>query len=129
MAKHALIIDDDPNCLGVLAQLLAMEQMTYTAVQNPLQLADILTGLQRVDIVFLDLEMPQLNGYNVFDYLKHEIGITAPIVAHTVHVSESNVVRSMGFDAFICKPIDSDLFHEQVQKILNGERIWVVSNR
>jgi CheY-like chemotaxis protein len=82
-----------------------------------------------VDVVFLDLEMPKLNGYNVFDYLKNEVGITAPIVAHTVHVSESNVVRSLGFDAFICKPIDSDIFHDQLQQILNGDRVWIVSNR
>lgn len=129
MPKHALIIDDDPNSLGVLSQLLELEQLTYTAVQDPSRLGDVLTGLSRVDVVFLDLEMPQLNGYNVFDYLKNEIGLTAPIVAHTVHVSESNVVRSMGFDAFICKPVDSDLFHVQLQQVLNGERVWVVSNR
>jgi CheY-like chemotaxis protein len=129
MAKHALIIDDDAMSLGVLSQLLELEHFTYTAVQDSSQIEKVIANLARVDVVFLDLEMPQLNGYNVFDYLKHDVGITAPIVAHTVHVSESNVVRSMGFDAFICKPIDSDNFHDQLQQILDGNRIWIVSNR
>lgn len=129
MSRHALIIDDDPMSLGVLSQLLELEHITCTAVQDPRQLSSILAGISRIDVVFLDLEMPQLDGYNVFDYLKHKVGITAPIVAHTVHVSESNVVRSLGFDAFICKPVDSDTFHDQLQQVLNGERVWVVSNR
>lgn len=129
MAKHALIIDDDAMSLDILSQLLELENLTCTAVQDSTRLREVIKTLARVDVVFLDLEMPSLNGYNVFKFLKDEVGITAPIVAHTVHLSESNEVLSLGFDGFIAKPIDSDTFHDQLQQILNGERVWVTSHR
>jgi CheY-like chemotaxis protein len=129
MAKHALIIDDDPMSLDILSQLLELENLTYTTVQDSTRLGEVITTLSRVDVVFLDLEMPSLNGYSVFKFLKNEVGITAPIVAHTVHLSESNEVLAMGFDSFIAKPIDSDTFHDQLQQILNGGRIWITSHR
>jgi CheY-like chemotaxis protein len=129
MAKHALIIDDDPMSLDILSQLLELENLTYTTVQDSTRLGEVITTLSRVDVVFLDLEMPSLNGYSVFKFLKNEVGITAPIVAHTVHLSESNEVLAMGFDSFIAKPIDSDTFHDQLQQILNGGRGWVTSHR
>ncbi|MBI5928779.1 MAG: response regulator [Chloroflexi bacterium] len=129
MAKHALIIDDDPMSLEILSQLLELENFTYTAVQDSSLIGQVLDTLSQVDIVFLDLEMPAVNGYNVLKFLKNDIGMTAPIVAHTVHMSESNVALSMGFDAFISKPVESDEFHGQLQQILKGERVWVTRHR
>ncbi|MBZ0319861.1 MAG: response regulator [Anaerolineae bacterium] len=129
MAKHALIIDDDPMSLEIMSQLLELEGFTFTAIQDSSLIDDVLAGLSRVDIVFLDLEMPSPDGYNVLKHLKNDIGMTAPIVAHTVHMSESNAALAMGFDAFISKPTDSDHFHEHLQQILKGERVWVTRHK
>lgn len=125
MAKHALIIDDDPMSLEILTQLLELENFTSTAVQDSSVIDQVLQTLSQVDIVFLDLEMPAVNGYSVLKYLKNDVGMTAPIVAHTVHMGESHNALAMGFDAFISKPVESDEFHSQLQQILRGERVWV----
>jgi hypothetical protein len=45
-------------------------------------------------------------------------------VAYTVHVSEINTVYQMGFHSFLGKPLDSDLFPDQLARILRGERVW-----
>jgi two-component system, cell cycle response regulator DivK len=120
---HALLIDDNSQNLKVLAQLLSKQGVTSTEVINPTKLQSVLPTLERVDVVFLDLEMPGLDGYSVKDLLKSQLGDT-PIVAYTVHISEINVVRDLGFDGFLGKPLDHSRFPEQLARILNGEQVW-----
>jgi CheY-like chemotaxis protein len=122
---HILIVDDNADNLGILAEMLGMEGVEYTAVQNPAKLEGSI-GKTKFDAVFLDLEMPHANGYELFEKMKADPRFkNVPIVAYTVHVSEINVVRNMGFHSFIGKPLDADAFPSQLAKILRGERVWV----
>jgi CheY-like chemotaxis protein len=121
---HVLIVDDNKDNLGILSEMLQMEGVDYTAVQNPSKLEGAL-GNTKFNAVFLDLEMPSINGYELFEKLKGDARFkNVPIVAYTVHVSEINVVRDMGFHSFLGKPLDADAFPEQLAKILRGERVW-----
>ncbi|HEX2618780.1 MAG TPA: response regulator, partial [Phototrophicaceae bacterium] len=86
-------------------------------------LSAILPGLKLVDVVFLDLEMPGLDGYQVKEMLRSSLGDT-PIVAYTVHVSEINEVRNLGFNGFLGKPLDNARFPGQLARILRGEAVW-----
>jgi two-component system, cell cycle response regulator DivK len=125
---HALIIDDNQKNLGVMAQMLQLEGVDSTKVPNPNQLASILDQLAQVDVIFLDLEMPGLDGYAVLELLRANPRFkTAPIVAYTVHVSEVKVAYEHGFDSFIGKPLNSDKFPDQLNRILNGESVWETS--
>jgi two-component system, cell cycle response regulator DivK len=125
---HALIIDDNKDNLGILAQLLSLEGVSHTGINNPARVKDALTQLERVDIVFLDLEMPGIDGYNVLKMLKADARFkTVPVVAYTVHVSEINTARQLGFHSFLGKPLDADRFPEQLARILRGEHVWVTA--
>lgn len=121
--KHALVIDDNNQNLKVLAQLLSKQGVTTTEVSVPTRLESLLPTLPAVDVVFLDLEMPGLDGYHAKDLIRTHLGDT-PIIAYTVHVSEITVVRDMGFDGFLPKPLDSVRFPNQLARILNGEQVW-----
>ncbi|MBN1284274.1 MAG: response regulator [Anaerolineae bacterium] len=121
---HALIIDDDAYSIHVMERLLDQENISYTAVADPTRLEEILQTLDAIDIVFLDLEMPKLDGYEVFVILKKHIDATVPIVACTVHTAEINNTRRKGFFSFIAKPLDLDRFSDQLHRILNGVPVW-----
>ncbi|MEP7285811.1 MAG: response regulator [Chloroflexota bacterium] len=120
----ALIVDDNLQNLKVLAQLLTKQGVTCVEVANPTKLQNLLPTMEHVDLVFLDLEMPGLDGFGVKNMLRAELGETIPIIACTVHVSEIGVVRQMGFDGFLGKPLDNARFPEQLARILNGEAVW-----
>lgn len=121
---NALIIDDDPQNLEVLGRLLSLENIDYTAVQNPEMLEDVLRDISDLDIIFLDLEFPDTDGYQVLKYLKERADIKAPIVACTVHLSESANASRQGFSSFVGKPINPDRFSDQLRSILQGDRVW-----
>ncbi len=121
---HALIIDDNPINLKVLSQLLSLTGATYTAVQDPRKVMDILQNLENVSVIFLDLEMPQINGYEMLTLLKEQVGSAVPIVACTVHTSEMTTAHELGFHSFLGKPLQANRFPEQLRQILSGEPIW-----
>lgn len=123
----ALIVDDQPYNLRVLNQLLAKEGLKAIEISNPSQLMPILDELEDVAVVFLDLEMPRYDGFEVLEILRKNPHFNnVPIIAYTVHVSEIDVAYQQGFDGFLGKPIDSDRFPEQLQRILNGEGVWEI---
>lgn len=120
---HALVIDDNRQNLRVLVKMLAKQSVRCTEVNDPTRLLEILPELNAVDVVFLDLEMPGLDGYSVKSLLKSRLG-DVRVIAYTVHISEINLTRSMGFDGFLGKPLDNERFPSQWARILQGEPVW-----
>jgi two-component system, cell cycle response regulator DivK len=124
---HAVVIEDNEGNAEVLERLLKVEGMQVTVIRQPQQVESVLRTLQRIDVVFLDLEMPQMNGYDVFALLKQQLRLTAPVVACTVHLNEIVNVRETGFDGFLGKPLDGERFSQQLLRILNRESVWEIS--
>ncbi|MBK8138109.1 MAG: response regulator [Chloroflexi bacterium] len=125
MNHHALIIDDNLKNLSVLARLLSEQEVTSTQITNPRLIDQTLAVAGKIDVVFVDLEMPGLNGYDVLHKLKaDEKFIGVPIVAYTVHVSEINQAHRGGFDGFVGKPLDPDRFPDQLARLLRHEQVW-----
>jgi CheY-like chemotaxis protein len=121
---RALIIDDNHTDQKVLAQLLLLEGAELVQIYDPAELAASIESLDDMDIVFVDLEMPHYNGYQVLEILTQKYRANVPIVACTVHTSEINTARTLGFHSFIGKPLKSAQFSAQLKTILRGESIW-----
>ena len=123
--KHALVIDDNEKNIRILSKLLEDQSVSSTGVDNSTLLDSVLDTLERVDVVFLDLEMPSLDGFQILDKLKADPYFqSVPVVAYTVHVSEIMVAHEHGFDGFIAKPLDSERFPDQLHRIFNGQGVW-----
>ncbi|MBN1428853.1 MAG: response regulator [Anaerolineae bacterium] len=122
---HALIIDDQPPNIDVLAMLLTQENISYTSATSARQVAGVIDASPQIDVVFLDLEMPNGNYYDLLSSLKADPRLSGvPIVAYTVHTSEIDQARNAGFDSFLGKPLSTTEFPDQIRRILNGESVW-----
>jgi CheY-like chemotaxis protein len=124
---HALIIDDNAQNLEVLSRLLALHDISYTAIQNTDQLENLLATAPQIDIVFLDIEMPRRNGYELLGVLRNLLGNGTTIIACTVHLNEMSRAQSLGFDGFIAKPLDPKLFATQLGMLMQGQPIWNIT--
>ncbi|MCC6615639.1 MAG: response regulator [Anaerolineae bacterium] len=122
---HALVVDDNAENLDVLKELLTMNGLECTTVNDPTKLVDMeMTG---IDLIFLDLEMPKMNGYEALDYLRKDKGVTAPVIAYTVHSGQINTAYQRGFQGFVGKPLRPNRFPDQLKRIISGEGVWEVS--
>src|SRR6185369_16152534 len=112
MAKpHVLIIDDEPVNIAVLGVLLTQAGADYTAVESAKRLWEIADNLERVDIIFLDLELRHSNGFDVLEEIRDDARFSqVPIAACTVHLHAIEQARQAGFDSFLGKPISAHKF-------------------
>ncbi len=102
-----------------------MEGVTSSVITDSRRLDAALADMAAVDVVFLDLEMPGLNGFDVLERLQSDPRFQKiPIVAYTVHTREIDQAAQRGFHSFLGKPLDPDKFPDQLARILQGERVW-----
>lgn len=123
--NHALIIDDQPSNIDVLAMLLEQEGIGHTDVTSAQQVSYAIDQAPQINVVFLDLEMPNGDYYQLFKTLKADARLSGvPIIAYTVHTSEIDQARQVGFDGFLGKPLKTTEFPDQIRRILSGEEVW-----
>ena len=122
---HALIIDDDTGSSLVLSQLLEVEEVSTTIINQTANFEEQLDSIPDCDLIFLDLEMPDKDGYEVFDLIVSTGRFQqVPIIACSVHSNEIANTRRSGLSGFIAKPLDPARFPMQLARLLNGEAVW-----
>lgn len=128
MAKtRAIIIDDNMYNVNVLRQLLELEGVECVSLNVGRDISAQVAEVRSAAVIFLDLELPKLSGYDVFELLKANAKVNRiPVIACTVHTAEINTVFEMGFDGFLGKPLDAETFPEHLSRILSGEKVWYI---
>ncbi len=121
---RTILIDDEDNCLDFLEYELEQQDIAVEVVAkcNDSRKAVALIENEKPDLVFLDIEMPWLSGFEVLDKLKF-IGF------HLVFVTAYNEYAIKAFRYFaldyLLKPVDGKLLKEtldQIQKQHNIQR-------
>ncbi|MEP7230408.1 MAG: LytTR family DNA-binding domain-containing protein [Ginsengibacter sp.] len=128
----ALIIDDEQVAVNVLKLMIERYLPEITSVESltgPGQALQFIAEY-KPDIVFLDIEMPYQNG---FELLKSLPGISFDIVFTTAY--DKYAIQAIKFSAldYLLKPIDADELRESfnrfVQKaIINQDKDTAVKN-
>ncbi len=77
-------------------------------------------GVERPDVILLDLNMPKKDGREVLEEVKADAGLrTIPVVILTTSADEQDIMRSYELQAssFITKPVEFDKFLEVARGI------------
>jgi two-component system, chemotaxis family, CheB/CheR fusion protein len=72
------------------------------------------------DIVLMDLQMPEMDGFEATAYIRHQLNSNVPIIALTADVMTVDVekCKAVGMNDYISKPIDEKLLYEKIIKYL-----------
>ncbi len=123
MAARILIIEDNSTNMELMVYLLkAFGYVTETAFNGREGVEKAL--LQPPDLVVCDLEMPEMNGYEVAQALRsHESTQKIPLIAVTAFamVGDRNRVLAAGFRGYISKPISPEMFVQELEAFLPGD--------
>lgn len=122
MPVHAMLVENDHDSIEVLKRVLQKEGALCTCYERGEHIDPAI--LDAIDVVFLDLDLPGMDGYQVYEVLRNEYHVQVPIVAYTVNTNEKATTRSMGFSGMIAKPLDATCFSGQLQRILSGHFVW-----
>lgn len=80
--------------------------------------------IHKPNLILLDISLPDLDGYEVFKAIRKESNLEqTPIIAFTAMAMKGDREKLIeyGFDDYISKPIDEQLFHKTINKWLFGE--------
>lgn len=121
---RVLVIDDNLVDIEVLIRLLKHMDVTCDVLSS-LEFVEQLDGIDPINAIFLDLQMPGVNGFDVLETI-HASGQFAgvPVIAYSSHLNEMPAARRAGFHSFLGKPLSSTKLGEQLGRILNGEPVW-----
>ena len=114
---EVLVVDDEAISRRAITYALDKANLTSTAVEDPLEALKLLS-LKRFDLIFLDVDMPKMNGFELCSKVRTQsINARTPVVFVTGLTdleSRANSTMSGGND-FIAKPF---LFIELTVKAL-----------
>jgi CheY-like chemotaxis protein len=113
----ALIVEDEPEANRLLAMLVELRGFRTNSVFTG---SDALASVERhaPDIVFLDLMLPDVNGYEVCKALKSRKATTLiPVVMVTARVAVENRILSyrVGADQYVPKPYTPDQIFRAIE--------------
>ncbi|MDN3677636.1 CHASE3 domain-containing protein [Flavobacterium paronense] len=68
------------------------------------------------DIVLMDLQMPEMNGFEATEYIRKTMKLTLPIIALTADVTTVDVAKckEVGMNDYISKPVDERLLYSKL---------------
>ncbi len=114
---RALIVDDSRLNLNVLRELLEGIGISVISASGGGQALELLTD--DVDIVFTDIQMPEMDGYELAERIKM-IDMKLPIVAITANAFLEDRVEALkgSLDAYVTKPFQRDDLIEAVENLV-----------
>jgi DNA-binding NtrC family response regulator len=102
---HALAVDDDPNFLSALAELIEGQGFTTNTACN-LRDARAQVSHRRPDVALVDLYLPDGSGIDLLKDL--ELGTATEVVLMTGHADVESAVQALrlGASDYLTKPLD-----------------------
>ena len=119
--KTVLVVDDEELSIELVRNIF-MNQPGYellTATSGDAALEILKVG--GVDLVLLDLEMPGINGLEVFRRIKETCDIPVVFMTATKDLSTMEKARELGVEDYITKPFMPQILLETVYGALNWE--------
>ena len=124
--KKVLIVDDDPEIVELLEEVLGRDQRYEIKTALSGYDAGILTEQFRPDLILLDYMLPDVNGNIVCQTIRRNPEFASTkiiIVSGVVKEDEIEQLLKSGAEDFIRKPFSIDELTEKIATVLNMERV------
>jgi signal transduction histidine kinase/DNA-binding NarL/FixJ family response regulator len=118
---HILVAEDNPaNQFLIQAVLTKLGLQVTLAVDGAEAVEKAATA--SFDLILMDIQMPNLNGFQATQILKKK-GVRTPIVAMTAHAMEGDRQKCInaGCDDYLPKPVNKNKMIEMLGKYLNSQ--------
>ena len=123
MPARILIVDDEPNIVLSLEFLMRHEGYETLIAQDGEAALEAL-GLEKPDLVILDVMLPRMSGFDVCERIRADPRWRdVRILMLTAKGRETEIARGMraGADAYVTKPFSTKELVDQVRRLLGGE--------
>ncbi|MDZ7646153.1 MAG: response regulator [Cytophagales bacterium] len=73
------------------------------------------------DIILMDLQMPEMNGFEATEHIRKKMKSEIPIIALTADVTTMDLekCKAVGMDDYVAKPVDDRLLYSKMVELVN----------
>ncbi len=119
--KSLLIVEDEIDSFTLLERFLQKTKIKIHYAQNGREAVEMVDKLKKIDLIMMDIQMPEMNGLEatrIIKSTKKEI----PIIAQTAFAlpGEKQKCKEAGCDAYITKPINKVKLINLMNGLLNN---------
>jgi CheY-like chemotaxis protein len=122
---QALYIEDNPANLLLVQQILARRgDVRFVGARTPAQGLALATA-DRPDVILLDINLPEMDGYGVLACLREYPTLRdVPVVAISANAMPQDLARgeAAGFHAYLTKPLDVAVLGRVLDRIVATRR-------
>lgn len=113
-----LIADDDPVFRELIRDMLKRELYTVLEVENGNKALQSFYDHKEIDLIILDVMMPELTGWEVLDEIRMQSEI--PVIMLTALGDEQSELQGLhaGADDYITKPFSYPIFMARIKTLL-----------
>jgi len=119
--QRVVLVEDEDDAREMLAMLLRSQGLKILAeANNGIEGLDSIRT-HRPDVAIVDIGLPQLDGYQVAQKTREELGNTVKLIALTGYGREEDRdrVANAGFDRHLVKPIDVQKLMQVIREVLS----------
>ena len=119
MSKNVLIVDDEPNILMSLDFLMKKNGYQVFVARNGREAIDMIDS-EAINLVVLDIMMPEVDGYEVCQYIKHKSNSAdTKVIFLSAKVKEEEIQKGyeMGADFYMTKPFSTRDLVKKVKEL------------
>ncbi len=121
LSGKILIVDDDPIQRRLLQEAVKKFGYRSKTAENGAEAVQIMTGPEagEIDLIILDMVMPELDGLGVLQRLRSDKNAT-PVIVQTAHGGIDTVVSVMnaGAQDFVVKPVAPERLNVSIRNLL-----------
>jgi CheY-like chemotaxis protein len=120
-----LVVDDNGVNRLVLGRYLQLQGHAVAYAENGRQALELLRA-QAFDMMLLDIEMPEMNGYQVLEQARSDARLRElPIIVTSALDEMDSVVKciQMGAEDYLTKPVDQVLLQARIDASLEKKRL------
>jgi DNA-binding response OmpR family regulator len=120
-----MVVDDDPDTLALIEQILSNEGYELIKVSNATEVG-LKAATMLPDLILLDFLLPEINGFEVCQALRsNDVTKNIPIMAVTCLTKEKDIERifEVGADDYLEKPFRVEKLLEKVRELLARGRV------
>lgn len=119
---HVLLAEDNPVNQTLAVRLLQRRGFSVKVVSDGIEALEAM-GRESFDLVLMDLQMPNLDGFQAVAEIRRKEQLTGeriPVIALTAHAMVGDRQRCLdaGMDSYISKPIDKNLLFNAIDRVL-----------
>jgi signal transduction histidine kinase/DNA-binding response OmpR family regulator len=120
--KRILVVEDNPINIKLIQYLFGIYSIDYNLALNG---AEAVKKVRETayDIILMDIEMPEMNGYQATAAIRQDLKSDVPIIAMTAHAmaGEKEKCLEAGMNGYISKPIRENLLFETMVRLTSGD--------